>query len=186
MFVWTCTKKFWQDCRNFVAKNLKTFPIVQISCSYNFLFEFVFIKNDSLAKENALLTTLSKFFLQKTTDLSLRFQKRSREIMNFLEGKLFFLKLWFCTWRIKLRPSCQSFVVKTWKLFARTPERMKNSALSKQSFFSPKCSSEHAQWNFGKPSVTLLPKKRNTFPNSKNVEVTLFWTKLFFSSKMIL
>ena len=75
---------------------------------------------------------------------------------------------------------------KLWKGFARIPERMKNLCAFQKKNFSPKCSSEHAQWNFGKPSVTLLPKKRKTFPNSKNVEVTNFWTNLFFSSKMIL
>ena len=48
-----------------------------------FLSEIVFIKNDSLAAENAILTTLPKIFLQKTTDLSLRFQNGKREVMNF-------------------------------------------------------------------------------------------------------
>ena len=51
------------------------------------------------------------------------------------------------------------------------------------SCFSPNWSPEHAQLNFGKPTVTLLPKIRKTFPNCKNVEVTIFWTKFFFHQK---
>ena len=116
MFVWTCTKKFWQDWRNFVSKNTKEFPIVQIRWSYIFLSEVVFIKNDSLATEIAILTTLPKIFLQKTTDLSLRFQKEEKNY-EFLEGNLFFVKLCFCTCRIHLWPPREKFVLKTLKTF---------------------------------------------------------------------
>ena len=48
-----------------------------------FLSEIVFIKNDSLATEIAILTTLPKIFLQKTTDLSLRFQKEEKNYELF-------------------------------------------------------------------------------------------------------
>ena len=68
--------------------------------------------------ENAILTTLPIIFLQRTTDLSLRFpKKRKREIINFLGGKFFFLKLCFCTCRIHLWPPREKFVVKTLKIF---------------------------------------------------------------------
>ena len=56
-------------------------------------------------------------------------------------------------------------------------------ALSQQSCFSPKCSSEHAQWIFGKPAVTLLTRIQKNFRNSKNVEDTIFWKNLFFFIK---
>ena len=129
MFVWTCTKKFWQDCRNFVSRNTKEFPIVQITWSYNFLIRNCFHQkwfsnNGECNFDNPTITFSPKY--QKTTDLPLRFQKRKREVMNFLEGKLFFLKLCFCTCRIHLWPSREKFVVKLWEHFARIPERMKN------------------------------------------------------------
>ena len=54
---------------------------------------------------------------------------------------------------------------------------------SKKNSFSPKCSSEHAQRNYGKPAVTLLSRIRKSFPNCKNVEVTFCWTKFFLSKK---
>ena len=61
----------------------------------------------------------------------------------------------------------------------------KTCALPKQSFFSPKSSFEHAQLNFGKPAVTFLPRIRQTFPNSKNVEVAIFQQNSFFHQKRL-
>ena len=37
--------------------------------------------------------------------------------------------------------------------------------------------------NFDKPAVTLSPKIRKTFPNSKKDEVTIFWSQFFFHQK---
>ena len=63
-FIWTCTMKFRQGCRNFVAKNLKNFPELQKCWIYKLLNKLIFfIKNDSLATDNAILTTLAKSFL---------------------------------------------------------------------------------------------------------------------------
>ena len=58
-----------------------------------------------------------------------------------------------------------------------------NCAFSKWNYFSSISSSELAQWNFGKPAVTLLPRIRKAFPNPKIVENTIFWRKLFFFQK---
>ena len=88
--------------------------------------------------------------------------------------------MFLCTCRMQLWQLCQKFLAKSQKTFARTPEMMKKNELSKKTYFSPKYSSEHAQWNFGKPVVTLLPKIRETFPNCKNVEVKIFWPEFFF------
>ena len=62
-------------------------------------------------------------------------------------------------------------------------KRWKSCPLSKKNYFWPKCSSEHAQRSYGKPAVTLLPRIRKVFPNSKNVEVTFCWTNSFFFIK---
>ena len=69
--------------------------------------------------------------------------------------------------------------------FLKFRKRWKIFSLFKQKYFSSGCSSEHAQWIFGKPEATLLPRIRKTFPNSKNVQVTIFWTKLLFFTRNV-
>ena len=59
-------------------------------------------------------------------------------------------------------------------------EKVKNFP---KSHFSSKSSSEYVQSNFDKPAVTLSPKTRKTFPNSKKDEVTIFWSDFFFHQK---
>ena len=83
IFVWTCTKKFWQDCCNVVAKNAKKFPIVQKNAVTFFWSEFVFIKIDSLATEHAILTTIANNFLLQSTDWQLRFRKPRKKHWTF-------------------------------------------------------------------------------------------------------
>ena len=61
----------------------------------------------------------------------------------------------------------------------------KSCALPQQSCFSQKRSSNMNK-KFWQAWRNFVAKKRKTFPNSKNVEVSIFWTNLFFSSKMIL
>ena len=65
-FIRTCTMKFRQACRNFVAKKFKNFPELQKCWIYKLLNKLIFfIKNVSLATENAILTTLAKNFSKK-------------------------------------------------------------------------------------------------------------------------
>ena len=59
----------------------------------------------------------------------------------------------------------------------------KTCALSKHNNFAPKSSSEHAQWNFSKSSVTLLPKKKKNFPELQKCWSYNFWNKLIFPIK---
>ena len=88
MFVWTCTMKFWPAFRNFVAKKTKNFPELQNCWSHTFLNKFIFfIKNDSLATENATLTTVANIFLWESTHLQLRFRKQRKKTLNFSKGK---------------------------------------------------------------------------------------------------
>ena len=83
MFVLTCTKKFWQDCCNVFAKNAKNFPIVQKNAVTFFWSGFVFIKNDSLATEHAIWTTVANNFLLQSTDWQLRFRKPRKKHWTF-------------------------------------------------------------------------------------------------------
>ena len=84
----TCTMIFWQACRNFVDKNTKNFPELQKCWREKFLNKFIFfIKNDSLATENAILTTVANIFLWESTHLQLRFRKQRKKTLNFSKGK---------------------------------------------------------------------------------------------------
>ena len=86
---------------------------------------------------------------------------------------------------MQLWPPCRKILVKTREShLLESRKKWKNYAFSKQIYFSSRCSSEHAQWIFGKPAVTLLPRIRKTFHKSKNVEVTIFWSEFFFHRKL--
>ena len=148
-----------------------------------FLSEIVFIKNDSLATEIAILTTLPKIFLQKTTDLSLRFQKEEKnyeKIMNFLEGKLFSLKFCFCTCRIHLWPPREKFVFKTLKNFARIPERMRNLCVFQTNLFLPKMFVWTCTMKFWQAFRNFVAKKTKNFPELQKCWSYNFLNKFIF------
>ena len=112
MFVWTCTMKFWQAFRNFVAKKTKNFPELQKCWSYNFLNKFIFlIKNDSVATENAILTTVANSFFWECTYLQLRFRKPRKKNIELFARKLTSLKMFLYT--------CIKVVVTTLPEFSR-------------------------------------------------------------------
>ena len=186
MFVWTRTKKFWQDCRNFVSKNTKEFPIVQIRWSYNFFIRNCFHQKRFSSNGDCNFDNPTKNFSSKNHRFVTQIPKRREKLWIFRKENYFSSNCAsahvesICDHPVKILSS------KLWKILLEFRKGWETCAFSKQNCFSPKWSSEHAQWNFGKPSVTLLPEKRKTFPNSKIVEVTIFWTNLFFSSKMIL
>ena len=93
-----CSRKFWQAWCNFVPENTKKFPEIQKCWSYNFLNKFIFfIKNASLATENAILTTVANTFLWESTHLQLRFRKPRKKNFELFERKIIFLKLFLCT-----------------------------------------------------------------------------------------
>ena len=76
--------KFWQAWRNFVPKNTKKFPELQECWSYNFSNKFIFfIKIDSLATENAILTTVANKFLWESTDIQLGCRKPPKKLLTF-------------------------------------------------------------------------------------------------------
>ena len=181
MFVRTCTMEFWQACRKFVARNTENFPELQKGWSYNFLNKFLFFKkNDSLATENAFLATLAKFF-SENPQICTPGSKKWREKLWIYRTKiiypqivlLYMLNPFLTTpWKI-WRQNSEDFLLEVWKGW-------KICALSKQNKFSPKCSSEHAQWNFDKPAVRLSARIRKTLPNSTRDEYTFCRTKMFF------
>ena len=118
MFVWTCAIEIWQACRNLVAKKRQTFPNsknVEVSIFWTNLF--FFIKNGSLATQNAVLTTLANNVFWESTDWQLRLRKPRKEKFEFFERKLTFLKIFLCTCIMQLWPHCRNFLVKTLKFF---------------------------------------------------------------------
>ena len=78
----------------------------------------------------------------------------------------------------------QNFLVRTLKIFARIPVRMKKLCAFQKSY-SLKCSSEQTQWNLCEPAVTLSARRRKTLANFKRDEDKIFWTKLFFFIKNV-
>ena len=92
-------------------------------------------------------------------------------------------------WKKNLHPDTQNAVATTLpKTSRQTSEnhllefrkQWKNCAFSKESYFSSRCSSEHAHWNFDKPAVTLLARILKAIAKSKRDEYMFFWTKLIF------
>ena len=116
MFVWTCTKKLWQTCRDFVSKNTKNTPKFHKRWIYilSNKFVFFFIKSDSSATENAILTTLAKTFLEESTDMQLRFRKLRKRLWIFRKENNI-LRKWLCTCKMQLWPPCWKSLVKTLK-----------------------------------------------------------------------
>ena len=243
-----------------------------------------FIKNDSLATENAILTTVANNFLWESTHLELRFRKPRKKNFELFERKITFLKIFLCTcikvvvttlpkfcrqnsekflldfrkWGKYNKPSkkficknlrlnmstnfwqaCRNHACKSTKdLFRSKSENDSNANFSKRSIFSfisllqklkKNTSSGHAEcgcdhparkilsefWkpfaripemmnNLGEQSLSprnvrltctmkfwqawpnFVANKRKTFPNYKNVEVTIFWENSIFLSKTIL
>ena len=84
----TCTMKFWQARRNFVPKNTKKFPELQKCWSYNFFNKFFFIKDDSLATENAILIKLAKFenFFSENPQICSSDSENNKKIWKFSKG----------------------------------------------------------------------------------------------------
>ena len=180
IFVWSCTKKFWQNCRNFVAKHTKNFPIVQRRWSYIFFTRDCFHQKRFSSNGKCNFDNPTKNFSTKNHTFVTQIPK-GREKLWIFGGKNIFPQIVLLhmenplvTNPLKIcRQNAENFLIgfrKWWK----------NCALSKQNDFYPKYSSEHAQWDFGKPAVTLLPKIRETFLNCKNVEVTIFWSEFVF------
>ena len=126
IFVWTCTKKFWQDCRNFVSKNTKEFPLVPKRWRYNFFISNCFHQKWFSSNGDCNFDNPTKIFSPKNHRFVTQIQKR-RE------------KLWIFWKEIYFSSNCASAHVesicdhpvknlssKHWKLFARLLERMKN------------------------------------------------------------
>ena len=127
MFVQTSTMKFWQACRNFVARNTKNFPELENRWKYIFSNKIIlFIRNVSLATENAISTTTPKNSSELPTDLPFRFQKMTRKFMNFSKENYFSSN---CA-SVHVERSCdqpvKTFSSKLWRLFAGIPEMTKN------------------------------------------------------------
>ena len=180
MFVWTCTKKLWKDCRNFVAKHTKKFPIVQRRWSYIFFTRDCFHQKWFSSNGECNFHNPTKNFSTKNHTFVTQIPKGREKLWIFWRENYFSSNCASahgestCDHPLKIcRQNAENFLLgfrKWWK----------NCMLSKQNYFSPKDSSEHAQWGFGKPAVTLLPKIREIFLNCKHVEVTIFWSEFFF------
>ena len=110
--------KFWQAWRNFVPKNTKNFPELQKCWSYNFLNKLMFcIKIDSLATENAILTTVANNFLWESTHLQLRFRKPQKKHWTFRKEKNFPKIVPMYMYKSSCDHPAEIFSSKLWKIF---------------------------------------------------------------------
>ena len=180
-FIWTCTMKFWQACRNIVGKNTKSNRKNQKRWVFFWTILFFFlIKNDSLATENAILTTLAKFF-SKYPLICSSDSENDGKYYEFFERKKTFLKKCLCTRKIQLwPPRPEKSRQNSENYLLEIQNWWKNSPLSKKNYFSPKRSSEHAQRRYGKPAVTLLPRIRKLSQTPKMLKLQFFEQNYFF------
>ena len=126
-FVWTCTMEFWQAFRNFAARKTKNFPELRKCWSYNFLNKFIFfIKNDSLATEIAILTTVANNFLWETTDFQLRFRKPRKKLWTIRKENNFPKIVAMYIYKSICDHPAEIFSSKLWKNFAAFLEMRKN------------------------------------------------------------
>ena len=69
---------------------------------------------------------------------------------------------------------------KLWKLFARNTELMKKFSVFQKELFLTKTFVWTCTKMLWQTCRDFVAENTKTFPNSKNVEVTIFWTKLLF------
>ena len=138
LFIWTCTMKFRQACRENLGKNTKNTPKIHKRWIYILSNKIVFflIKIDSLATENTILTTLAKTFLWESTDLQLRFRKPEKNY-EFFERKITFLKKCLCTCKMQLWQPCRKNLVKTLKTICSNSANDEKIVRFPNEFFSP-------------------------------------------------
>ena len=90
LFVCTCTMEICQACRNIVGKNTKNNGKNQRRWIYFFWTKVFFsIKNDSLATENAFLTTLAKSPPTNPQICRSESENNEKNLWNFWNEKYF-------------------------------------------------------------------------------------------------
>ena len=134
-----CTMKFWQAWRNFVPKNTKKFPELQKCWSYNFFIKFFFRQRWFFNNVECNFDKASKSFLSKKLQICSADSENDEKIRNFLKWQKNSSKCSYVHVECSCDNPAKNFMSKLWKLFARTPEMMKN--FGQQSCFSPKRSS---------------------------------------------
>ena len=149
MFVWTCTKRFWQDCRNHACKSTKDL-----------------------------------FRSKSENDRNAKFSKRS--LFSFISLLQKLKKNFNWARRMRLWPPCPKILVKILKTVCSNSGSDEKFGRFANKVVSPQNVRLTCTMMFWQAWRNFVAKKRKSFPNSKNVEVTNFWTNLFFSSKMLL
>ena len=149
-----------------------------------FWSEIVFIKNDSQATENAILATLPKISLQKTTDLSLRFRKRKKEIMIFLEENSFSSNCASAHLESICDHPVKNLSSKLSKLFARNPERTKILCVFQKKLFLSKMFVWTCAIGYWQACRNLVAKKNEKLSRTpKLLKLEFFEQTYFFHQK---
>ena len=161
--------KINKPSEKFICKNLR------LNMSTNFW---------QACRNHACKSTKDLFRSKSENDSNAKFWKRS--IFSFISLLQKLKKNFIWARRMRLWPPCPKILVKILKTVCSNSGidekfgRLHNKVVSTQNVRLT-CTMKFWQaWR------NFVAKKRKTFPNYKNVEVTIFWTKLVFSSKMIL
>ena len=190
MFLWACTTKFWQACRNTVGKNTKNNRKNQKRWVF-FLNKFVFFSHQKWFFSNGECNfdNASKIFLKISTDLQLRFRKRRKKLRNFWKEKIS-IKMFLCTVRIQFWHSCQKFLVKSLKtICSKYRNDEKHVRFPKRTI-----SHQNIRLNMRKEVMANLPwlccQEYENFPKLKKCwsynflnKITFFYQKRFFSNR---
>ena len=148
MFVWTCTKRFWQDCRNHACKRTKHL-----------------------------------FRSKSEKDSNAKFSKRSN--FSFISLLQEMKKNFMWARRMHLWPPCPKILVKFLKTVCSNSGNEEKFGRFPIKVVSPQNVRLTCTMRFWQAWRNFVAKKRKTFPNSKNVEVTNFWTIFFFHQKWL-
>ena len=133
----TCTMKFWQIWRYFVAKKRKTFPNsknVEVTIFWTKLFfhQKWFFSNGECNLDNG-----SKKFSLRVHTFAAQIPKTTKKNFEIFERKTTFLKTFLCTCRMQLWQPCQKFLVKTLKTFCSNSGKDEKLLRFPKKMFSP-------------------------------------------------
>ena len=185
----------WPPCRKFLVKTPKNFcwisgneeKLINLPKILFVKIKFVWTCTTNFwqaSRNRACKSTKDLFRSKSENDSNAKFSKRS--IFSFISLLQKLKKNFIWARRMRLWPPCPKILVKILKTVCSNSGidekfgRLHNKVVSTTNVRLT-CTMKFWQaWR------NFVAKKRKTFPNYKNVEVTIFWTKLIFSSKMIL
>ena len=180
----------WPPCRNILVKILKTFCCSSgneeklISLPKNFFLKnFVWTCTTNFwqaCRNHACKSTKDLFRSKSENDSNAKFSKRSNFSFISLLQKLKKNFIW--ARGMRLWTPCPKILVKILKTVGSNSGNDEKFGRFPIKVVSPQNVRLTSTMKFWQAWRNFVAKKRKSFPNSKNVEVTIFWT-IFFHQK---